>query len=216
MVPFLPAGGPLWFPPAESADEDGLVMIGGDLSASRLMLAYASGIFPWYGEGQPILWWSLDPRCVLCPEKLHVPASLRRVMNGGRFSFTENACFDRVIQACARAPRHGQEGTWITPEMTDAYFRLHRLGHAHSVEVWEDGLLVGGLYGVQTGRVFSGESMFHATGDASKAALVHLVEWLEKRGVTLIDCQQTTQHMVRFGAEEISRTAYLALLRERM
>ncbi|MBO5489929.1 MAG: leucyl/phenylalanyl-tRNA--protein transferase [Mailhella sp.] len=216
MTPVLPAGGPLWFPPAENADSDGLVLVGGDLSPSRLLLAYSSGIFPWYGEGQPILWWSLDPRCVLFLEKLHVPASLRRVMNSGRFSFTEDACFDRVIQACATAPRPGQDGTWITPEMAFAYYRLHRLGHAHSIEVWEDGRLVGGLYGVQTGRVFSGESMFHLADDASKAAVVHLASWLQKRGITLIDCQQTTRHMTRFGAEEVSRAAYLALLRERL
>ncbi|MGX8718632.1 MAG: leucyl/phenylalanyl-tRNA--protein transferase, partial [Desulfovibrio sp.] len=165
----MPAGGPLVFPPAGSADEDGLVMAGGDLSPARLLLAYSRGIFPWYTEGQPILWWSLDPRCVLYPEKLHVPSSLRRVMNSGRFTFTENACFDRVMRACALVPRRGQEGSWITQEMVLAYARLHRMGHAHSVEVWEGGELAGGLYGVQTGRVFCGESMFHTVPDASKA-----------------------------------------------
>ena len=209
----MPAGGPLVFPPAESADDEGLVMAGGDLSPARLLLAYSSGIFPWYGEGQPILWWSLDPRCVLFPEKLHVPASLRRVMNSGRFTFTENACFDRVMRACAFVPRRGQEGTWITQEMVLAYTRLHNMDRAHSVEVWEGGELVGGLYGVQAGRVFCGESMFHSVPDASKAAVVHLVEWLTGRGVALIDCQQTTPHMTRFGAEEISRGEYLKLLR---
>jgi leucyl/phenylalanyl-tRNA--protein transferase len=209
----MPAGGPLVFPPAGSADEDGLVMAGGDLSPARLLLAYSRGIFPWYTEGQPILWWSLDPRCVLYPEKLHVPSSLRRVMNSGRFTFTENACFDRVMRACALVPRRGQDGSWITQEMVLAYARLHRMGHAHSVEVWEGGELAGGLYGVQTGRVFCGESMFHTVPDASKAAVVHLVEWLTRRGVALIDCQQTTEHMTRFGAEEISRGEYLDLLR---
>ncbi|MBQ3893199.1 MAG: leucyl/phenylalanyl-tRNA--protein transferase [Mailhella sp.] len=209
----MPAGGPLVFPPAGSADGDGLVMAGGDLSPARLLLAYSRGIFPWYTEGQPILWWSLDPRCVLYPEKLHVPSSLRRVMNSGRFTFTENACFDRVMRACALVPRRGQEGSWITQEMVLAYARLHRMGHAHSVEVWEGGELAGGLYGVQTGRVFCGESMFHTVPDASKAAVVHLVEWLTRRGVALIDCQQTTEHMTRFGAEEISRGEYLDLLR---
>ncbi len=188
-------------------------MAGGDLSPARLLLAYASGIFPWYGEGQPVLWWSLDPRCVLFPEKLHIPASLRRLLNAGRFSFTENACFDRVMRACALIPRHGQEGSWITQEMVLAYTRLHHMGHAHSVEVWENGELVGGLYGVQVGRVFCGESMFHTVPDASKAGVVHMVEWMRGRGVALIDCQQTTAHMTRFGAEEIPRDSYLALLK---
>ena len=188
-------------------------MAGGDLSPSRLLLAYSLGIFPWYGEENPILWWSPDPRCVLFPEKLHVPSSLRRILNGGRFFFTEDACFEQVIRSCSAIGRPGQEGTWIVPEMIEAYIRLHRMGFAHSVEVWQDGELAGGLYGVQIGRVFSGESMFHHVSDASKCGFVHLVSWLRGRGVALIDCQQTTPHMTRFGAEEMPRERYSELLR---
>ena len=176
------------------------------------MYAYSRGIFPWYGEGSPILWWSPDPRCVLFPEKLHVSGSLRRVLNSGRFTFTVDACFCRVIRACAAIPRPGQDGTWIVPDMMAAYERLHELGHAHSVEVWSNGELAGGLYGVQCGRAFFGESMFHVQPDASKAAVVHLTAWLRERGVEIVDCQQTTPHMLRLGAEEIPRAAFLARL----
>ncbi len=188
-------------------------MAGGDLSPERLLYAYSRGIFPWYEEGSPILWWSPDPRCVLFPEKLHLGGSLRRVLNSGRFSFSVDACFGTVIRACASVPREGQDGTWIVPDMVEAYERLHALGHAHSVEVWQDGAIAGGLYGVLIGRAFFGESMFHFQPDASKAALVHLVEWLKERGVEMVDCQQTTPHMLRFGAEEISRAEFVARLR---
>jgi len=187
-------------------------MAGGDLAPERLMYAYAHGIFPWYGEDAPILWWSPDPRCVLFPEELHVPARLMRTLKSGRFSFTVDTCFRRVIHACASVPRPGQDGTWILPEMEEAYERLHRLGHAHSVEVWEDGELVGGLYGVLLRRVFFGESMFHFRANASKAAVFFLVEWLKREGVELIDCQQTTPHMLRLGAREIGRQDFLARL----
>ncbi len=213
-IPSMPAGGPLWFPPVSAADEEGLIMAGGDLSPSRLLLAYSSGIFPWYSEETSILWWAPDPRCVLFPEKLHVPSSLRRILNSGRFSFTENTCFERVIRSCAAVPRPRQFGTWIVPDMVEAYIRLHRMGFAHSVEVWQDGELAGGLYGVLIGRVFSGESMFHNVPDASKAGFIHLAAWLERRNTALIDCQQTTPHMMRFGAEEIPRSRYTELLRE--
>lgn len=211
---WLPSGGPLCFPPADQAPADGPLMAGGDLTPQRLICGYASGIFPWYEEDTPILWWSPDPRCVLFPEKLHIGSSLRRTLNSGRFTFTENACFERVIRACATTPRVGQEGTWIVPPMVDAYIQLHRLGYAHSIEVWEDGELAGGLYGVLIGCVFFGESMFHYRTGASKAAVVHLCAWLREHGVRLIDCQQTTPHMLRLGAEEISRSDFLAHLRE--
>nr|WP_294446038.1 leucyl/phenylalanyl-tRNA--protein transferase [uncultured Mailhella sp.] len=212
-LPWLPEGCPLWFPPLWQAADGGLLMAGGDLSPERLLYAYSRGIFPWYEEGSPILWWSPDPRCVLFPEKLHLGGSLRRVLNSGRFSFSVDACFGTVIRACASVPREGQDGTWIVPDMVEAYERLHALGHAHSVEVWQDGAIAGGLYGVLIGRAFFGESMFHFQPDASKAALVHLVEWLKERGVEMVDCQQTTPHMLRFGAEEISRAEFVARLR---
>ncbi len=189
-------------------------MAGGDLSPERLLAGYARGIFPWYGEGSPILWWSPDPRCVLIPSRLHVGDRLRRTLRSGRFSYSVDTCFGRVIRACAEAPRPGQDGTWIVPEMMHAYERLHTLGFAHSIEVWEQGELAGGLYGVLLGRVFFGESMFHMRSDASKAAVVWLTAWLSELGVELVDCQQTTPHMLRLGAEEMPRSEFLERLRE--
>jgi leucyl/phenylalanyl-tRNA---protein transferase len=197
------------FPDPAEADPDGLLAIGGDLSPERLVAAYAGGIFPWYSERSPILWWSPDPRLVLEPARLHVPTSLKRVLNSNRYRFSLDAAFGQVIRACARTPRPGQRGTWIVPEMIDAYERLHALGLAHSSEVWRGERLAGGIYGVALGSVFFGESMFFAEKDASKAALVLLVRWLAGRGCTLIDCQQTTAHMLRFGALEISRKEFL-------
>ncbi len=197
------------FPDPSEADSDGLLAIGGDLLPERLVAAYAGGIFPWYSEKSPILWWSPDPRLVLEPGSLHVPTSLRRVLNSGRYRFSLDTAFDQVIRACARAPRPGQTGTWIVPEMIDAYERLHALGLAHSAEVWSGGRLAGGVYGVALGSVFFGESMFFAEPDASKTAFVLLARWLASRGCTLIDCQQTTEHMLRFGAREISRLEFL-------
>ena len=211
---WMPEGGPLWFPPVERALEGGLLMAGGDLSPARLLRAYARGIFPWYEEGSPVLWWCPDPRCVLFPERLHVGGSLRRTLNSGRFRFSVDSCFGRVIRACADMPRPGQNGTWIVPDMVEAYERLHVLGHAHSVEVWQDGELAGGLYGVLCGRAFFGESMFHLQPDASKAAVVHLTAWLRERNVAMIDCQQTTPHMLRLGAVEIPRAEFLVRLRQ--
>jgi len=197
------------FPDPAEADQDGLLAIGGDLSPERLVAAYAGGIFPWYSENSPILWWSPDPRLVLEPSRLHVPRSLRRVLHSGRFRFSLDAAFSRVIRACARTPRPGQNGTWIVPEMITAYEDLHAMGLAHSAEVWNGASLAGGIYGVTLGSVFFGESMFFAEKDASKAALVLLARWLGSRGCTLIDCQQTTAHMLRFGAREISRPEFL-------
>jgi len=209
----MPSGGPLLFPGAEDAPAEGLLMAGGDLSPERLMLAYSRGIFPWYGEDSPLLWWSPDPRCVLFTHKLHVNARLRRTLRGRSFTFSVNSCFERVIRLCAEVPRPGQDGTWIVPDMVEAYTRLHELGHAHSVEVWEDGELAGGLYGVKLGRVFFGESMFHLRSYASKAAVIFLVEQLRAQGVELLDCQQATPHMLRFGAEELPRKRFLPLVR---
>jgi leucyl/phenylalanyl-tRNA---protein transferase len=203
---------PPWFPPAGSADEEGLVAIGGDLSAERLLLAYDSGVFPWYDKGLPPLWWSPDPRTVLQDARLHVSHSLARTIRRGRFRLTWDAAFGRVIRACAAARR---EGTWILPEMIAAYERLHALGHAHSVEAWDaDGALVGGLYGVHRGGLFAAESMFHRTTDASKVALVTAVRSLFRAGVEVFDVQMTTPHLASLGAEEWPRAEYLARVAE--
>jgi leucyl/phenylalanyl-tRNA--protein transferase len=198
------------FPDPELAEPDGLLAVGGDLSPERLLTAYAAGIFPWYDENTPILWWSPDPRLVLVPSWLHVPRSLERTMRRGRFRVAADTAFERVIRRCAERARPGQRGTWITDDMIDAYLRLHRLGFAHSFEAWEDGDLAGGLYGVSLGSAFFGESMFADRPEASKVAFVRAVEWLSRRGVTLVDCQVRTEHLVRFGAREIPRQTFLA------
>ncbi len=201
------------FPPVEQALEEpnGLLAVGGDLSPSRLLRAYRRGIFPWYNPGEPILWWSPDPRLVLFPEKLKVSRSLRKRLRRDEFRFTVDQAFEAVIDACA-APRGGEHGTWITPEMREAYVHLHRLGYAHSVETWHEDELVGGLYGVAIGRVFYGESMFHRRSDASKVAFVRLVENLKRWNYALIDCQVHTDHLARFGAEAIPRRRFVELL----
>jgi leucyl/phenylalanyl-tRNA--protein transferase len=202
------------FPSPEEADPDGLLAVGGDLSPQRLLTAYANGIFPWYAENSPILWWSTNPRLVLLPREFHLPRSLRRTLNRGIFSFTMDADFPAVIRACARSPRPDQDGTWIVEDMVEAYVALHELGYAHSLEAWQDGELVGGLYGVSIGSAFFGESMFYHRPDASKAAFAVLVAQLVRWGFSLIDCQQTTRHLQRFGAVEMQRFRFLALLRE--
>jgi leucyl/phenylalanyl-tRNA--protein transferase len=201
-------------PPPESADARGLVAVGGDLSPVRLLDGYRRGIFPWYEEGLPILWHSPDPRFVLRPEGLMVNRSLRKTIRRAPFEISFDRAFKQVIQACAGVPRAGQDGTWITQDMVAAYCELHELGHAHSVEAWSDGLLVGGLYGVQVGAVFCGESMFSVTGDASKVAFVHLVRQLRRWGFALVDCQVHTEHLERFGALEWPRDRFLARLAE--
>ncbi|MDF1579698.1 MAG: leucyl/phenylalanyl-tRNA--protein transferase [Desulfuromonadales bacterium] len=203
----------LSFPPSEHAEPAGLLAVGADLSPKRLLLAYSSGIFPWYNEGEPILWWSPDPRCVLLPEQLHVSQRLLRTIRQGRFRVTVNRAFRKVVTACATTPRHGHGGTWITAEMLAAYVHLHRLGYAHSVECWADGELAGGIYGVCLGRCFFGESMFHRQTDASKVAFVALVERLCERDFVLLDCQQTTGHLLRFGARDVTRREFLRLMR---
>jgi leucyl/phenylalanyl-tRNA--protein transferase len=201
----------LLFPPAAEA-EGGLLAVGGDLRPERLVLAYAQGIFPWYEQGQPILWHSPDPRMVLLASRLHVPRSLAKVMRRGTYSITLDTAFDEVIAACAAAHRPGQRTTWITPAMRKAYGELHRRGVAHSVEAWTGRRLVGGLYGVSLGGAFFGESMFAREPDASKAAFVALVEQLVRWGIELIDCQVHTHHLARFGAEEWPRRRYLRAL----
>ncbi len=202
----------LIFPDPELAEEDGLLGVGGDLSPERLLLAYANGIFPWYGKGEPIMWWSPDPRCVLRPENLKVATSLRQALKKGNYEVRFDTCFEEVIRHCSGAKRKGQRGTWITKEMVQAYIRLHELGYAHSTEVFMDGRLAGGLYGVSVGMTYSGESMFHLRPEASKIALYHLVERLKEWKVPLIDCQVTNPHLLSLGAEEMPRKEFLKQL----
>ena len=203
----------LVFPAAELA-EDGLLAVGGDLRPERLILAYRSGIFPWYSKGQPILWHSPDPRMVLRAPELSVPRSLRKSMKKRVHRLSLDEAFADVIVACASVKRPGQRGTWITPEMKRAYIELHRRGLAHSAEAWREDRLVGGLYGVSLGGAFFGESMFTLEPDASKAAFVALVEQLERWAITLIDSQVHTEHVARFGATEWPRKAYLRALKQ--
>jgi leucyl/phenylalanyl-tRNA--protein transferase len=212
VIAWLDATAP--FPPlhAALADPNGLLAAGADLSPERLLDAYRRGIFPWFMEGQPVLWWSPDPRMVLPVAEFRVSRSLRRKVRAGVFELRVDGAFRAVIEACAAAPRGGQGGTWISPAMIESYCELHRLGYAHSVESWRDGALVGGLYGVAIDRMFFGESMFARETDASKVALVHLVARLQRSGVPLIDCQQETQHLASFGARPISRAAFAAHL----
>ena len=202
------------FPELDLAAEDGLLAVGGDLSVERLLLAYRSGIFPWYGEDEPILWWSPDPRMVLFPSKLKISKSLRKSIESKRFTVTFNKNFPDVIQHCASVKRKGQPGTWITREMMSAYIELYKIGMARSIEVWNNDKLVGGLYGVDLNekKIFCGESMFSLEPDASKVALYHLAEKLINNDYLLIDCQIYTLHLEKLGAEEISRNEYLEYL----
>lgn len=198
------------FPPVEQATSEGLLAVGGDLRPERLLEAYRHGIFPWYNDDQPILWWSPDPRTVLFPSRLHVPRSLEKLLRRRRFTVTFDTCFQKVMQGCAGPrPQYPDGGTWITPAMTEAYGRLHELGYAHSVETWHDGRLVGGLYGVAIGQAFFAESMFMRVSDSSKVALVSLVRQLQAWRFRLIDCQQASPHVMRFGAEQVTRREFL-------
>ncbi len=201
------------FPDVERAldEPNGLLAIGGNLQPDSLLAAYRGGIFPWYERGQPILWWSPDPRLVLFPERLRVTRSLRKTMRQTGWALSFDRDFAAIMRACA-APREPGGGTWITEEMLAAYADLHHLGYAHSVEVWRDGELAGGLYGVALGGVFFGESMFHRRSDASKIALVGLVHHLRERGCAMIDCQMQTHHLMSLGAETVPRTRFTALL----
>lgn len=203
----------IWFPSPEQAltEPNGLLAIGGDLSVERLKLAYANGIFPWYSDDQPILWWSPDPRCVLFPERIHISRSLRKKLRQGNYQITIDQAFSEVIRECA-APRAKQDGTWITSEIEAAYIRLHQLGLAHSFECWQDGELVGGLYGIAMGRCFFGESMFSRATDASKITFVHLAGQLKAWDYAIIDCQVENPHLISLGAESISRDRFLSML----
>lgn len=213
MIPWLRGDSP--FPPVSKAlrSPNGLLCAGGELSPERLLEAYRRGIFPWFSEGDPILWWSPDPRMVLFPEELKVSRSLGKAVRRGRFEVRVDTAFAEVMRRCA-APRRGQGGTWIVPGIVAGYTALHERGFAHSVESWLDDELVGGLYGVSLGSAFFGESMFASEPDASKVALVHLVERLREADCRVIDCQQATAHLASLGAREIPRSAFVQLLKE--
>jgi leucyl/phenylalanyl-tRNA--protein transferase len=213
MIPWLEGDAP--FPPVEAAlkEPNGLLAAGGDLGAERLLLAYRNGIFPWFSAGQPVLWWSPDPRMVLFPSEIKISRSLGKVLRNTRYEVRFDTAFEQVMNACA-APRRGQDGTWITDPMIAAYSRLHALGYAHSVETWMDGELAGGLYGMAIGGMFYGESMFMRRRDASKIALVHLTHQLEARGFGMIDCQMHTGHLASMGAREIPRPEFSQRLAE--
>lgn len=197
------------FPNPALAERGGVLAAGGDLSTGRLLSAYRQGIFPWYGPEEPILWWCPDPRFVLFPEKLKVAKSMRPYFNQRKFGLSFDTCFTAVMEACAQQERPGQRGTWITDEMLDGYTALHQAGYAHSVEVWSEGELAGGLYGVAIGQVFFGESMFARQSNASKFGFISLVRELRQRGFALIDCQQATPHLKSLGAESIPRRTFL-------
>ena len=199
----------LAFPNPYYADDDGLVAFGGDLSTQRLLTAYQKGIFPWFSEGDPILWWSPNPRLLLYPDKFKVRKSFRRVLRSGKFTVSFDTHFSKVISHCASIRRNGQEATWIVPSMLQAYTRLHNEGYAHSVEVYKDGMLVGGLYGVALGKAFFGESMFSLVSDASKVAFKALSDVLGSKGYDFIDCQMKTDHMIGLGAEVVQRDVFL-------
>ena len=202
----------LLFPSPEQASAEGIVAVGGDLQPERVMLAYRKGIFPWFESDDFLLWWSPDPRMVLFPARLKISKSMRTVLRKKQFEVTFNKAFDQVVEAWAKVKRFGQNGTWITPGLMEVYSTLHIQGHAHSVEVWEEGSLVGGLYGIDLGTVFCGESMFSKSSNASKVALIFLVKELKKNKYELIDCQVPTQHLASMGAEPISRTEFLTFL----
>jgi leucyl/phenylalanyl-tRNA---protein transferase len=208
-----PASPPTYFPPVELALDEpaGLLAAGGDLSPERLLAAYRQGIFPWYSDGEPVLWWCPDPREVLFPDRLHISRSLQRTLRRAVFTVTENQAFAHVVQECARA-RGPTVGTWITGPMHDAYCQLHSLEHAHSVEVWRDGVLVGGVYGVRSGQVFCGESMFSHEPDASKVALAWLAAQCSSHGIRLIDCQMPSAHLRSLGSEPMPRSDFLQFL----
>ena len=215
MIPWLKPSDPVEaFPPVTRAleDPDGLLCAGGDLDPARILAAYRRGIFPWYAEGQPILWWSPDPRMVLIPDELRISRSLRKSLRNRGYRVTFDQAFDEVVSQCADSGARAFEGTWISPEMHAAYVDLHRLGHAHSVEVWLGDRLVGGLYGLELGRVFFGESMFSAETDASKVALFHQVAAVRDRGVELIDCQVASNHLFSLGARLMPRAEFVARL----
>lgn len=214
IAPFLLSSFDYSFPATDLAldEPNGLLAIGGDLQPERLLNAYRQGIFPWYSDNQPLLWWSPNPRNVLFPQKLVVSRSLKKVINKNLFEIRYDSAFRDVISACGAQPRPEQDGTWITDMMIDAYCQLHEQGFAHSIEAWQDNKLVGGLYGIAIGKIFFGESMFTTVNDASKVAFVHLVKRLQELNFLLIDCQMQTDHLDRFGAENISRSHFSTII----
>lgn len=211
-MPIYRLGDELIFPPADVAEPNGFLAIGGDLSSRRLLLAYSQGIFPWYSEGEPILWFSPDPRMLLEPHNLRISRGIRRTLSKRSFEIRVDTSFESVIRSCAQMPRRDQDGTWITGDMIEAYCRLHELGFAHSVEAWLEGGLVGGVYGVSIGVYFAAESMFHSCSGASMAALIALVEHLRTWPGALVDCQLHTPHLARLGAQQWPRPRFLAAL----
>lgn len=217
MIHCLDPANPCAFPDPAKAGPEGLLAVGGDLSPERLLAAYSRGIFPWYGPGDPLLWWSPDPRCVILPEDFRVPRTVRREIRASPFTITVDQAFSEVIACCARVPRRDRDGetttgTWIVDEMRAAYIRLHELGFAHSVEAWDEHGLAGGLYGVGLGRVFFGESMFHIRSNASKIALATFLSRLWDQGCELVDCQMETPHILRYGARNLPRDDFLRRL----
>jgi leucyl/phenylalanyl-tRNA--protein transferase len=205
----------LVFPPVEKATSDGLLAVGGDLSPDRLLMAYRNGIFPWFNEDALILWWSPDPRMVLFPGNIKISKSMKKVLGSGRFEHTQNQCFAEVMRQCASIRRKGHGGTWITPGMQESYLKLHQMGVAKSYEVWENRKLVGGLYGIDLGHVFCGESMFSLRNDASKYAFIQLAVDTADRGYGLIDCQVYTPHLATLGAEKMARKDFINILKKR-
>ena len=206
----------LYFPPVTEADVEGILAIGGDLSTQRLLLAYRNGIFPWYSDDEPIIWWCPNPRFVLFPDEIKISKSMRAVLKKQTYSFTINNCFNNVIKNCKTINREGQNGTWISEEVIDAYTNLHNLGYALSAETWKNNKLVGGLYGVKMGNIFFGESMFSLSPNASKFAFIQLVQHLKNEGVKLIDCQVYTNHLESLGAKMIDRNDFMRLLEQHL
>lgn len=211
-MPIFSLSDEIFFPPPYLANPDGILAVGGDLSSERLLLAYETGIFPWFSPGEPIIWWSPDPRFVLYPEHLKVSKSMRPYLNGKKFRVSYDQAFREVMANCQQIPRPGQNGTWITEEMLDAYCALHTLGFAHSVEVWKGEQLVGGLYGISLGKCFFGESMFSKESNASKTGFISLVQNLKHQGFEIIDCQVHTPHLESLGAQHIPRALFLEQL----
>ncbi|MBN1647202.1 MAG: leucyl/phenylalanyl-tRNA--protein transferase [Spirochaetales bacterium] len=213
MLPELDQNQRIQFPDPLETDDEGLVAIGGNLSPGVLLSAYEQGIFPWFDQSNPVLWWSPNPRCILRPQDRHISASMKKVLARGEYTLSFDTVFRQIISFCAGVKRKEQQGTWITGEMEQAYYRMHELGFAHSVEVWKDGILAGGLYGLSLGNMFFGESMFSLRKNASKFALLKLAEFLERQSFLLIDCQLYTDHLASLGAVKMERNEFLRLLR---
>ena len=201
------------FPPVSEANSEGLLAVGGDLSPERVLAAYQNGIFPWFNEDHFIMWWSPDPRMIIIPEEIKISKSMRKLLREKKFTISFNTDFEAVIDQCATIPRFGEEGTWITPKMKEAYLKLHALGHAKSIEVRQNGYLVGGLYGMDLGHVFCGESMFSIVSNASKLALIYLAQYCQENNYKCIDCQMYTPHLESMGGKEIDRNVFISLLK---